>query len=103
MICNAEGLEIVDAPKDFAMKGPCPHCLHEVWPSGLAFKVGEEKMNAETAGVVVCNECLKPLIFYEPGKYRRVSRELLRRLPRFTQRWIKIEQEMQAQLKRQIN
>lgn len=103
MICNAEGHEVIRSPKNFAMKGPCPHCMHEVWPSDFAFKVGEESKGAQAAGVVVCAGCIKPLIFNEPGKYKPVSRALLRKFPKITQRYIKAEQEMFTRLKRQIN
>lgn len=107
MIAVAEGRPVIATPEHLVGKGPCPHCLHEIWPSGYTFAVEQShpaiKSHDGAGGIVVCGSCLQPLWFVKPGEYRRMSRKFLRQLPTVTQRFIKSEQEMFARMKIRMN
>ncbi len=110
MIAGAEGRPVIETPEHLVGKGPCPHCLHDIWPSGYTFAVRERidpqnplAKTPSTGGIVVCGACLQPLWFIEPGRYRSMTRKFLRQLPAITQRFIKSEQELFARLKRAVN
>lgn len=97
----AEGREVIPIPRELVAKGPCPYCLHPVDPIGFTFREGSE--SATPAGIIVCSACSKPSLFTEPGKYLKIPRSDLRRLPHVTQKFIRREQELIAMLKRDVN
>lgn len=98
---------IIERPEGTVASGPCPHCQHRIDPSCFGFKerVTGQPLNGKQpeAGLVVCGGCRKPVIFYAPGKYEVIPREMLRRLPKVSRKFIEREQELLLNIHRKIN
>lgn len=100
--------EVLPTPERFGADGPCPGCGETIMPSQICFRdhakvslPGQDK-RINAAALCLCSHCYTPLVCYSRGKFERIPKKVMKKLPQNSRDFFESQRKMFEALKRPV-